>query len=121
MNYAFLRAKLTSLIGEWLEEERLKAPEAVLSFTPLGPPIENAADIETVSTEAFEQEPVVELDEETVAPNLPLASEDLASELSSRVTIVKSLINLEEEPIATDVKKELEVTVDLTAIRITSL
>ena len=56
------------------------------------------------------------MDEGTAAPNPPIAFEDPTSELSSRVTTVQSLINLEEEPVATDVEEEPEAVVDLTVI-----
>ena len=52
------------------------------------------------------------MDEGTAAPNPPIASEDPVGELGSRVVAVQPLVNLEEEPIATDVAKEPEVTIN---------
>ena len=115
LDYAFLGGKLIDIIGEWLEEERLNAPNAILPSIPPGPLTENAEEIEIVSVEASEQQPTTEVDEGTVAPNPPITSEDPVSEPSSRVTDVRPLINLEEEPVATDVE-ECEVTVDPTAL-----
>ena len=115
LDYAFLGGKLTDLIGEWLKDERLNAPNAIPPAVPPGPLTENAEKIEIVSVEASEQQPTVEVDEGTVAPNPPITSEDPVSEPSSRVTAVRPLINLEEEPVATDVE-ECEVTVDPTAL-----
>ena len=68
---------------------------------------ENTAKIKTVSAEASEQEPAVEVDEGTAAPNPPIASKDPVSEPSSRIVAVELLINLEEES---------EAAVDPTAI-----
>ena len=55
LDYAFLGGELTDLIGKWLEEERLNAPNAMLSSAPLGPSTGNATEIETVLAEASEQ------------------------------------------------------------------
>ena len=107
---------MTSLIEEWLEKERLNAPKVVPSSTPPGLLTGKAAEIETVSAEASEQQPMIEVGEETTTPNLPLTSKDLASELSSSVVIVQLLINLKEEPVATDVEEELETVADLIAV-----
>ena len=71
---------------------------------------------ETVSAEAFEQLPTVEVDEMTATTDSPIASEDPTSEPSSRVAVVQSLINLEEEPMATDVEEELETAVNPTIV-----
>ena len=54
--------------------------------------------------------------EKTAPPDIPLAFEDLARELSSRVIAVQLLIDLEEKPVATNVEEELEVAIDLTTI-----
>ena len=116
LNYAFLGGKPTDLIDKWLEEERLNAPNAVSSPTPFGPTVGNAAETETMPTEASEKQPMVEVDEETVAPNPPLAVKDPASELNSRVVAIQLLINLEEEPIAIDVEEEPEAAIDLTTV-----
>ena len=117
LDYAFLRGELTDLIGEWLEEERLNAPNVMPSSTRPGPSTENAAEIEIASTEAYErQQLAIEVNEVTAAPNPSIASEDPASELSSRVATIQQLINLEEEPVATDVEEEPEAAVDLTAV-----
>ena len=59
---------------------------------------------------------MVKVDEETIAPNPPLAAEDPPSELNSRVVATQLLINLKEEPVATDVEEEPEATVDLIGI-----
>ena len=59
---------------------------------------------------------MVEVDEETVVPNPPLAAKDPASKLNSKVVGVQPLINLKEEPIATNVEEEPEATFDLTTV-----
>ena len=115
LDYAFLEGKLTNLIGEWLENEKLNATNTMPPSAPPSPLTGNAAEIEIVAVEASEQLPVVKVDEGTAAPNPPIASEDPVSELSSRDVPVQPLINLEEEPVATDVK-ESEAAVDLTAV-----
>ena len=68
--------------------ERPNAPSVVPSSTSPGPPTRNAVEIETMSAEASEQQLVVEVDEETIAPNLPLTSEDPTSEQSSKVVAI---------------------------------
>ena len=92
---------MTDLIGEWLEEERLNAPDIVLPSSSLGPSIGNVAEIETLSAEASEWQPVVEVDP--------------VGEPSSRVATIQPLINLEEEPIAIDVE-EADATVNPTIV-----
>ena len=67
--------------------------------------------------EAFEQQLVVEVDEGTVAPNSPITSEGPDSESTSRFAAIQPFINLEEEPMATDVK-ESEGTVDLLSLEL---
>ena len=52
-----------------------------------------------------------EVDGMIATPDPPIASKDLASELSPRVTAIQPLINLEKEPVATDVEEEPEATV----------
>ena len=116
LDYAFLGGKLTDLIGEWLKEERLNAPKAMPSSTPLGPPTRIAIEIETILIEATEQQLTVKVDKETATPNLPIDFKDPTSELSSRVLAIQSLINLEEEPVATDVEEEPKAAVDLTVV-----
>ena len=54
LDYVFLRGEMIDLIGEWLKEERLNAPNVMPSSTPPGPSTKNAAEIETVSAKAFE-------------------------------------------------------------------
>ena len=71
-------------------------------------------------SEASRQQPIVEVDEGIATSNPPIASEDLVSESSSRVATVQPLINLEEEPIATDVEEEPEAAVNPIAVCITS-
>ena len=48
LDYAFLGGELTNLIGEWLEEEKLNAPNVTPSPTTPGPLVENAAETETM-------------------------------------------------------------------------
>ena len=48
--------------------------------------------------------------------NPSLAIEDPVSELNSGIVIVQLLINLEEEPVATDVEEELDAAFDLTFV-----
>ena len=69
-----------------------------------------------MSVEGSERQPMVEVDEDTIAPNPPLAAKNPASKLSSRVTAAQPLINLKEEPVATDVDEEPKATVGLTVI-----
>ena len=106
LDYAFLGGELTDLIGEWLGEEKLNAPNAAPSPTPLGPLARNAAETEPVPAGAFEQQPMVEVDNKTIASNPPLTVEDPADELNSGVAATQLLINLEEEPVATDIEEE---------------
>ena len=63
-----------------------------------------------------EKQPVVGVSKGSIASNLPLAVEDAVSELNLGVAAIKLLINLEEEPIATDMEEEPEATVDLTIV-----
>ena len=107
-----MQVKLINLIGKWLKEEKLNAPNTTPSSTPHGPSIGNATEIETVLAEASEQQPMVEVDEETVASNPLITDKGPASRLNLEVATVHPLINLEEEP---------EVVVNLTAISISSL
>ena len=116
LDYASLGGEMTDIIGEWLEEERLNAPNVMPSSTSPGLLTENAVEIETVPAEASEQQPAVEVDEETIAPNPPLTFKDPASELSLRVAAIQLLTNLEEEPVATDVEEEPEAAIDCTAV-----
>ena len=116
LDYAFLGGELTDLIDEWLEEERLNAPYTVSSPTPPGLLARNAMETETVPAEAPEQQLVVEVDEEIVAPNPLLVVKDPASELNSRVVALQPLINLKEELVATDIEEELKAAVNLTTI-----
>ena len=46
LDYTFLGAELIDLIGEWLEEERLNAPNTTPSSTTPGLSAENAAEAE---------------------------------------------------------------------------
>ena len=56
------------------------------------------------------------MDEGTIAPNPSIAFKDPISEPSSRVVAVQPLINLEEEPVATDVEEEPEAAVNPTIV-----
>ena len=69
-----------------------------------------------MSVEASEQQPTVEMDERTAASNPPITFEDPVGELSSRVMVVQSLINLKEVPEAIDVEEEPEVTINPTIV-----
>ena len=51
---------------------------------------------------------MVEVDEVTAATDLSIAPEVPVAEPNSSVAIVQSLINLKEEPVATDAKEEPE-------------
>ena len=66
--------------------------------------------------EASEQPFVVEVDEMTATPDPSIASKDLASEPSSRFVTVQLLINLKEEPRATDVQEEPEGGINPTPV-----
>ena len=46
LDYAFLGGELTDLIGEWIEEERLNAPDVAPSSVPSDPTSTNATEIE---------------------------------------------------------------------------
>ena len=101
--------ELIDLIGERLEEERLEeerlnAPNVTPSCTPPSPPAKNVAKAKTMPVEASKQQPTVEVDEITVTSNPPFAVEDPVSELNSGAVVVQPLINLEKEPVATDVR-----------------
>ena len=69
-----------------------------------------------MTAEAYEQQPALEVDEKTIAFNPSFIIEDPVSELNLEVTIMQQLINLEEEPVATNVEEEPKPIVDLTAI-----
>ena len=72
-------------------------------------------------TEASEQPSMVEVGEMTAAPDPSIASQDLASKPSSRVAVVQPLINLEEEPVAIDVKEESEAIINPIVIQVSNL
>ena len=74
LDYAFLGGELTSLIGVWLEDERLNAPDVVPPSAPLGPSTENAAEIEIVPAEISESPFVVEVAVMTAASDSSIAS-----------------------------------------------
>ena len=54
----------------------------------------------------------MEVDEVTIAPDPSIASEVPVTKTSSSITVVHPLINLEEDPVATDAEEELEATVN---------
>ena len=58
--------------------------------------------------ETSKQSSVVEVGEVTTAPDPSIAPEVPITEPSSSVTAIQLLIDLEEEPIATDTKEEPE-------------
>ena len=101
MDYAFLGGELNDLIGEWLEEERLNAPDVMPPSMHFGPSTRNATETEIVSAETFEHPSVAEMDEMTATPDPSIASKDFAREPSLKVAAIQPLINLEEEPKAT--------------------
>ena len=104
-----LGGELTNLVGEWLEEEKLKAIIIEPSPTPPGPLAENTMEADTASTRASEQQPMVK---ETIASNPLLVAEKFTDEVTLKVMGVQLLINLEEEPVATDAEEEPEVNID---------
>ena len=110
LDYAFFGSKLTDLIGEWLEEKRLTAPEVTPPFVPLDPLTRHSTEIEISSAETSEQLSVVEVVEVTVTLDLSIAPKVPVAKLNSSVAAVQPLINLEEELIATDVEEEPEAT-----------
>ena len=116
LDYAFFRGKLIDLSGEWLEEERLNAPNVTPPSAPLGPSTGNAAEIEIVSAETSKQSSVVEVDEMTSALDPSITFKDPASKPSLRVMTVQLLINLKEEPVATDTEEEPEATINPTVV-----
>ena len=48
LDYMFLGGELTNLIGEWLEAEKLNAPDHASSSPPLGPSVEVVTRAESV-------------------------------------------------------------------------
>ena len=56
------------------------------------------------------------MDAMTVAPNSFIAFEDPANDPSSRVVAVQLLINLEEEPVATDTEEKPKAAINPIAI-----
>ena len=54
LDYIFLEGKLTNLISEWFEAEKLNAPNPAPSSLPLGPSAENVTRVDSVPTEAPE-------------------------------------------------------------------
>ena len=54
IDYTFLRGELTSLIGEWLEVEKLNVLDPTPSSPPLDPSIEVVTRVESVLVEAPE-------------------------------------------------------------------
>ena len=77
---------------------------------------QKCVEIEMVSTETSEQLSVVEADEVTTTLDPSIDLEVPITEPSSSVVVIQPLINLEEEPIATDVEEELEATVNPSAV-----
>ena len=53
LDYAFLGGKRTDLIGEWIEEERLNAPNVMPPSMPSDPSTSNAIEIDTLLVETF--------------------------------------------------------------------
>ena len=116
LDYAFLRGKLTDLIKEWIEKERLNALNVTSSFISPDPLTRNMIEIEIVLTEISEQPSVVEVDEVTTALDPSIAYEVPVDEPSLSVTIFQPLINLEDEPMATDAEEEHGAAANPTAI-----
>ena len=88
LDYTFLGGKLTNLIREGLEEERLNAPNVTPPSVPPVPSIRNEVENEIVLAETSEQSSMVEVDEMTTALDTSIASEDPISEASLRVMSV---------------------------------
>ena len=78
----------------------------MLPPVPLDPSTRNSAEIEISLTETSGQSSMVEVDKVTVAPDLSIAPEVLVAEPNSSVAVVQPLINLKEEPVATNTKEE---------------
>ena len=97
LDYTFLRGELNSLIGEWLEAEKLNAPDPAPSSLPPGPSVEVVIRVESVPIEDLEQQPVANADKEATASNRMNIIEVLIGEVPSRV-LVKTLIDLEVSP-----------------------
>ena len=95
----FLGGEFISLIGEWLEAEKLNARDPAPSTLLPGPSVEVVTRIESVLAEAPEQQLVANADEEVATSNPSPVVEELVGEMSSGVTVI-TLIDLEEEPIA---------------------
>ena len=78
MDYTFLRGELTGLIREWIEEERLNAPEVAPSSVPSDLSTRNTIEIKILPNETSEQSSVVEVDEviatldPSIAPEIPV-------------------------------------------------
>ena len=116
LDYAFLGTELTDFIWEWIEEKRLSAPNGTPPPVPSDPLTRYMEEIEILSVETSEQSFVIEMDEVTVAPDPPIAHEVPVTDPSSNVVVVQLLINLEEEPLATDVEEETEAAANYSAV-----
>ena len=99
LDFTFLEGELTNLISEWLEAERLNAPNVVPSSPPSGPSVEDITSAKSVPSKAPEQQPVANADEEAATSNPLLAVEEPVGEVTSGVA-VRTIINLKEEPVA---------------------
>ena len=98
LDYTFLGGEFTNLIGEWLEVEKLNAPDPAPSSPPPSPSTEDIMETESVPVGASKPQPAANVDKNVAASNPPHAIEKPVGEVILRVA-VKTLINLEEEPV----------------------
>ena len=110
LDYAFLGNELTNLNEEWLEEERLNAPDVTSPPMLLDPLTRDSTEIKISPAETFEQSSEVEVDEVIAAHDLSIAPKVPIAKPNYSVAAVQLLINLEEEPVATDTEEEPEAT-----------
>ena len=99
LDYAFLESELIDFIEEWIKNERLSALDIVPPLVSSDPLTRDLAEIEILLAETCEQPSVVKVDEVTVALDPSIAPE---------VPVTEPIINLEEEPVATDTEEEAE-------------
>ena len=106
VDYTFLGGELTDLIGEWIEEESLNAPNVVPLSVPSDPSTSNVVEIEISLAKTSEEPSMVEVGEVTTTPYPSILPKVSVTEPSSSFAAIQPLINLEEEPVATDVEEE---------------
>ena len=102
-HFAFIHSwggEFTNLIGEWLEAEKLNAPNPTPLSLPPDPLTKDAIGTENAPAGAPEQQPVANTDEETVTSNPSSVVKESLGKGTSRVTGSRTLIDLKEEHVA---------------------